>query len=285
MKVLVLGAGGMAGHTVALYLRDNDIEVDTLSAKTALDKNTHLVDVLDKPELSAVLKQTSYDAVINCIGILVKQSEEHKDLAVYINSYLPHYLESFYKNSKTKVIHISTDAVFSSENSPYTENADYNSKLFYGRSKALGEIINLKDLTFRTSIIGPDMNKEGTGLFNWFYSQKGDITGYTSALWNGVTTLELAKAILAALKQNLSGLYHLSPTESISKYDLLLLFKEVFTKQDVHIKSVPGSSTNTILVNTRKDFDFTIPEYRTMIHDMKAWIDQHPKLYRHYESR
>ncbi len=282
-RILVLGAGGMAGHVTTLFLRESGFIVDTLSASNRLDENTWLIDVSDRQKLEDVLNSNSYDFVINCIGLLVKESDERRDLAVYLNSYLPRFLEKYYKSSKTRVIHISTDDVFSSDGRPHQENSSYDGESFYGRTKALGEIINAKDLTFRMSVVGPDTKMSGTGLFNWFYNQTGEIHGYTNAMWNGITTLVLAKAIKAAIEQNLTGLYHLVPKNNISKYSLLQLFKTVFDRQDLMIKPVEALAVDKTLLNTRQDFNYNVPDYSTMVSDMKVWIDRHPKLYKHYE--
>jgi dTDP-4-dehydrorhamnose reductase len=283
MKILVLGAGGMAGHVISLYLRESGHQVDTLSANNSLDQKTILLDVRQQDKLAELLKSGQYDAVVNCIGILVKQSESRKDLASYLNAYLPHFLEEFYKDTTTKVIHLSTDCVFSGKNAPYKEDSAYDGEVFYDRSKALGEIINDKDLTFRMSIIGPDMMESGIGLFNWFFEQSGDITGYTTAIWSGITTIELAKGIEAALQQNLSGLYHLVPDGNISKFELLNLFKEVFDRQDITITPKEVDNIDKTLLNTRRDFNFKVLDYKPMIEEMKAWITNHESYYKHYK--
>lgn len=283
MKVLVLGAGGMAGHVVATYLQENGYSVDTISARNRLNDQTFLIDVTDNAKLRSFLQDHKYDVVINCIGILVKQSDDRKDLSTYLNSYLPHFLEEFYKNTPTKIIHLSTDCVFSGKNAPYDEKSSYDGELFYDRSKALGEIINGKDLTFRMSIIGPDMQKSGIGLFNWFYAQTGEISGYTKAIWTGVTTIELAKAIKAAIEQNLTGLYQLVPNESISKYDLLKLFVKVFNRKDIKVNPSDGVTLNKTLVNTRTDFNFSVSDYETMLTEMNDWIKNHD-IYPHYKK-
>lgn len=275
----------MAGHVVATYLSENGYEVDTLSAKNKLNRETVLIDVADLEKLSAYLKDKSYDVIVNCIGLLVKQSEDRKDLATYLNSFIPHFLENFYTNTSTKIIHLSTDCVFSGKNAPYKEKSSYDGDLFYDRSKALGELFNDKDLTLRMSIIGPDMQKNGTGLFNWFYAQSGDVSGYTSAIWNGVTTIVLAQAIAAAIEQNLKGLYHLVPEFNISKFDLLVLFKEIFKRKDIKLHPTNKISLDKTLVNTRVDFEFSIPDYPRMITEMKSWIDSHKSLYPQYGER
>ena len=94
----------------------------------------------------------------------------------------------------------------------------------YARNKALGEVVNEMDLTIRTSIIGPELKHNGTGLLDWFLKQTNDIKGYSKAYWSGVTTLELAKAIHEFIKQDIHGLFQLCPDEKISKYDLLNIF-------------------------------------------------------------
>jgi dTDP-4-dehydrorhamnose reductase len=133
------------------------------------------------------------------------------------------------------------------------------------------------------SIIGPDRHENGTGLFNWFMKQQGPIRGYTKAFWNGITTIELARAIKAAIEQNISGLYHLVPRETIDKYHLLLLFKDVFNREDVTIEPFDDFAVDKTLVNTRRDFQFEVSPYRQQIENMKIWIGEH-KNYYHYQS-
>lgn len=284
-KVLVLGAGGMAGHVIATHLSELNYDVTTLSANNKLDNKTILLDVTDFKSLSTFLDRNTFDIIINGIGVLVKKSEERKDIASLLNAYLPHFLENYCKNLHTRVIHLSTDCVFSGEHAPYTEQSSYDGKLFYDQSKALGEIINESDLTFRMSIIGPDMNKEGVGLFNWFFHQTGNIEGYKKALWNGITTIELAKGIDAAIKQNLTGLYHLVPERNISKFDLINEFIKAFNRDDINLLPSEKPMPNKTLVNTRKDFNYTVKDYPDMIKEMKEWIDARPHLYPNYGKK
>lgn len=283
-RLLVMGAGGMAGHVISTYfLEKPEYYVITTSASNRVTDSTVLLDITDQAALNNFLDNNSFDIVINCIGMLVKASEERKDLAVYLNSYLPHLLEERYKETNTKIIHLSTDCVFSGQNAPYTEDSWPDGDLFYDRSKALGEINNTKDLTFRMSIIGPDSQPKGIGLFNWFYSQTGELKGYRTAIWNGVTTITLAHAIDKAIQQNLTGLYHLVPEANISKYSLLELFKTTFQRDDITVTPVDTVSLDKTLVNTRTDFSFIIPSYPAMVAEMKEWITSHPELYAHYE--
>ena len=286
-RVLVLGASGMLGHIVALYLREQGYSVDTVVNSGHFDDKSFKINLMDKNAFELFLseKKSDYDYVINAVGILVQLSDARKDLAAYINAYLPHQLEYFFKDTPTKIIHYSTDCVFSGKNGPYIEKAFQDGELFYDKSKALGEIINDKDLTFRQSIIGPDLSEKGTGLFNWFMSQQDQVNGFSGAIWNGVTTLELAKATKDAIEQNLIGLYHLTPPQNINKYELLKLFNTTFNKGMMVQEDTKSMNLDKTLVNTRSDFDHAVPDYPTMIAEMKDWIDQHADLYKHYKEK
>lgn len=282
MRILVLGSAGMLGHIVVRYFKENtNYEVYGL-ARRKIEEDTILMDVTQK-EFIGFLNENTFDVIINCIGILNKSAEDNKANAVYLNSYLPHMLETFFQHTDTRIIQISTDCVFSGEKGNYNENSLKDGLTFYDRSKALGEIENKKDLTLRMSIIGPDVNEKGIGLFNWFMRSTGIIYGYSQVFWNGVTTLELAKGILAAIDQNLTGLYHFVPDTNICKYDLLNLFRYVFRREDIKIIPVNEPSINKTLINTRTDFSYSIPSYEIMIYELKSYIDSHRYLYPQYE--
>lgn len=285
MKVLVLGASGMAGHTISLYFHENGHEVTTLTRSPFfIGNNINMSIIIETlPKLQSIIETNKYDAIINCIGILNKNAENQKDMAVFLNSYLPHYLSKITQNMETKIIHMSTDCVFSGRKGNYVEEAFKDGETFYDRSKALGELNDNKNLTFRNSIIGPDINENGIGLFNWFMKQEGGISGYDKAIWSGVTTLTLAKAMEAALEQNLTGLYNLVNNDSINKYEMLILFNELFKKNSLNIKPESNLVIDKSLKNTRKDFKFVIPSYEDMFIEMKAWIKNHENLYSQYK--
>ena len=281
-KIVVLGAGGMAGHMIALFLREQGHEVIAVSAHHMLDSSTVRLDVTDTPTFHNFLDNTPCDIIINCIALLVKPSEERKDQAVYLNAFLPHFLEHYYAHSPTKIIHIGSDGVFSGRRPENKEDDFCDGESFYGRSKALGDIKNSKDLTLRLSIIGPDMRKPGQGLLHWFLQQQGTVHGYSNIFWNGITTLELAKAIDQAIAQGITGIYHLAPEESISKYDLLQLFQEVFQVPHLQITPSEGTGINSRLINTRSDFNYKVPGYKQMIVELKDWMEEHKEIYKHY---
>lgn len=282
MRVLLLGATGMAGHTISIYFKEAGHDITALSRSKFEYCNNIICDVTNFDFLTKLIKEGKYDAVINAIGILNQDAEENKSLAVLLNSYLPHYLSDITKDINTKVIHMSTDCVFSGKTGGYSETSFRDGEAFYDRSKALGELENNKDLTFRNSIIGPDLSKNGIGLFNWFMKQKGEIYGFTKAIWTGVTTITLAKAMEKALEEDLTGLYNLVNNESISKFNLLKLFNKYMKENATTILPSDKIKVDKSLINTRNDFSFTVPGYEEMVIEMKEWIEKHKTLYPHY---
>jgi len=281
--IIILGVNGMAGHVITTGLCEdkNNYEVISVARSSSEIKPTVILDVSNFRALKSLIVSTEPDVIINCIGILNKTAENNPDQAILINSYLPHFLESTTKSTKTKVIHISTDCVFSGEEGSYLESSLKNGFGYYAQSKALGELNNPKDLTFRTSIIGPELNKNGIGLFHWFTNQNEEVKGYTKVFWTGVTTIELLNAIKYALENDLVGLYHLVNSEKISKFNLISLFNEVFCT-DLSIIPYDEYSIDKSLINTRSDFSFHVKGYKEMIVEMKKWINNHKELYKHY---
>ena len=234
-----------------------------------------VMDVTDFKFLNEIINEGNFDFIINCIGILNATAEDNPDQAILVNAYLPHFLERVTKKFSTRIIHLSTDCVFSGTKGGYIETDLKDGDGFYGQSKALGELDNDKDLTIRTSIIGPDLNLDGVGLFNWFIQQKGLINGFTNAYWSGITTIQLAKSVIEVifLKEKLTGIYHLTNNEKINKFSLLILFQQVFEKRDTKIAESENYKVDKSLVNTRDDFQLEIPTYHQMIMEMKQWME------------
>ena len=220
-----------------------------------------------------------YDVVINCIGLLNQFAESAPEKAIYINSYLPHLIVSWLKDTSTRFIQMSTDCVFAGNTGPYDEDSFPDGKSYYDRTKALGEVNDEKNLSFRNSIIGPDINENGIGLFHWFMQQNGSINGFTKAIWTGVTTLTLAKAMECAIQTDLSGLYNLVNNDSINKYDLLCLFNRYFRNDELTINQSDKLVLDKTLLCKRTDFDFVVPSYEQMIIEMKEWVNNHKEIY------
>lgn len=279
MKILVLGASGMAGHVVALYLQEQGHDVTAYTRRPFQYCENIIGDVTDTENLKHFLLKGNYDTVINCIGLLNQFAENNPANAIFINSYIPHFIVDSLKDRNTRLIQMSTDCVFAGNTGPYTEDSFPDGRSYYDRTKALGEINDEKNLTFRNSIVGPDINEKGIGLFHWFMKQEGTIKGYTDAIWTGVTTLTLAKAMEHALAVNLTGLYNLVNNTSISKYDLLCLFNMHFRNNKLRIEPDSKLKLDKSLRNNRRDFDFVVPSYEEMVKEMKQWVDTHKELY------
>jgi len=153
----------------------------------------------------------------------------------------------------------------------------------YARAKGLGEVINDKHLTIRTSVIGPELkNDRDEELFHWFMSQSGEISGYTKAIWSGVTSIELAKAVKWSIDKNITGLYHITNNSSISKYNLLKLLKK-YTKKNIIIKPYDCKDVDKSFIDTRLLLDYEIPSYERMVSDMVDLILKNRSLYSQYK--
>lgn len=282
MKILVLGGTGMAGHLISLYFKEHGYDVTAFVTKPFYLCPYILGNALDFKQLEEIIRFGKYDVIINCIGILNKFAEDNLNVAKRLNADLPHFIADTISSLPCKLIHMSTDCVFAGNTGPYSEYSLRDGQSVYDRTKAEGEVNDDKNLTFRNSIIGPDMKELGIGLFNWFMKQQLEIRGYTKVIWTGVTTLVLARAMEAAIHQNLCGLYNLVNNESISKYDLLSLFNEYCKVNPISIRPTDEIILNKALICTRTDFDFVVPSYKQMVVDMKEWIDNHKDIYPEY---
>lgn len=242
-RVLVLGGSGMLGHAVCRYFCnrfDAYTVVRSAESFSALPKqNTRRL--AEGESIGDLICQLAPRVVVNCIGV-VKQSPRMDDLedVISTNALLPHRLESCCRREGARLIHISTDCVFSGSKGNYSETDTADADDLYGRSKLLGEVSSYGCLTLRTSIIGREVGTH-RGLLEWLLGRAGlAVQGYTRSWFSGVTTLELAK-ILAGIIQNhrdLSGVYHVASSR-ISKHDLLLALDEVY---DLDVTVIPNES-------------------------------------------
>lgn len=247
MNLLVLGGSGMLGHKMWQVARAQCATRATVrgSADSMVrygfprDEVIPGVDAADFDSVIRALDAARPDVVLNCIGI-IKQLAAASDpvVSIGVNSLFPHRLHALCRSAGTRLIHISTDCVFSGRKGCYTEDDFPDADDLYGRSKFLGEVEGDGAVTLRTSIIGREL--AGTsGLVEWFLSRRGGwVEGYTDAIFSGSTTLALARVILDVARSHsgLSGVYHVS-VEPISKYDLLRLLNEAF---DARVEIVPS---------------------------------------------
>jgi len=240
-RILILGATGMLGSTLFRSFA-KDPQFISFGTIRGFDANQNFLPKLHEAIISNVsvegeaglLKAISIskpEVVINCIGI-IKQLPSAKDslVSLAINSMLPHRLEKYCEAINARLIHFSTDCVFSGNSGQYKEEDFPDCNDLYGRTKLLGEVCAQNSITLRTSIIGHELCRSSS-LIDWFLSQNGEINGYTNAFFSGLPTIEVARVIKDYVIPNrsLSGLYHLS-VDKISKYELLNLVAKVYKK-------------------------------------------------------
>tara|TARA_Y100000591_G_C21829705_1_gene698859 strand:- start:98 stop:958 length:861 start_codon:yes stop_codon:yes gene_type:complete len=239
IKILILGSTGMMGSTISKILKNDErfeilcsyksskkIKIIKLNAKQKIKLNVNNLN-----EIKRIINKFEPDYLINCVG-LIKQLFNKKNIkkARYLNSILPKKLSKFADKKKFKIIHLSTDCVFSGKRGNYKELDKPDATDFYGISKFKGEVRSKNVLNIRTSIIGHEVNTSYS-LLNWFLKQK-IVNGFKKAFFSGLTTLELSKIIIneVILKNKISnGLFHVSGPK-ISKLNLLKIIKKIYKK-------------------------------------------------------
>jgi dTDP-4-dehydrorhamnose reductase len=279
-KILIVGSKGMAGHIIRqLLIESNSFEVIDISRDNQSFKSTYSFDLTDLEQLQKILQIEKPDVIINCVGILNQAAENNPEKSIFINSFIPHYLSGRCK----RLIHISTDCVFNGSKGNYIENDPKDGYGVYAESKSLGEVTYGPHLTIRTSIIGPELKSNGSGLLHWFLNQTGQIKGYSNALWSGVTTLQLANFIKDLVdKPEITGLIHYTNNTKISKLDLLKLVSMIFKKK-IDILPFEDYHVDKSLVNTRSETNLLIPNYETMLRELFNFMYNHrDNLYRQY---
>lgn len=249
-RLLIIGAGGMLGSTLFRYfVARNEYNVTgTVRSVSPLAgfvtlNNCNLisnVDVENSDHLLRVFDQVRPDIVVNCVGVVKQLAEAEDALAsIPLNSLLPHVLARLCAVVGSRLIHISTDCVFSGQKGEYHENDTPDARDLYGRSKLIGELDYPHALTIRTSLIGHELNGRRS-LVNWFLDQEGTVKGFTKAIFSGLPTIEIANVLESHVFNNskLHGLYHIS-ADPISKYNLLVLINSIYSK---NIDIIPDDS-------------------------------------------
>lgn len=242
MKILVLGASGLIGSTMLRVLSDRldwqvygSLRSDAVRPffpKISPDKLISHLDVDNFFHITEAINKIRPNVVINCIGATKHKKEGNNPInAIELNALLPHRLAEVCALSDARLIHISTDCVFSGNAGFYTESSIADADDVYGRSKALGEVCYGGALTLRTSTIGHELHTN-YGLLNWFLSQKETCKGFNKAIFSGLPTVVFAQVVRDVVLENtqLTGLYHVA-AEPISKYDLLQLIAEIYKKE------------------------------------------------------
>lgn len=246
MKILILGGDGMLGHQLLLaWQKRHQVRVTLRQSSDAYrqhgifnaDNSYFNVDVRNMNELLEICTTFRPEAIVNAVGI-VKQRPTAKEVipSLEINAMLPHRLALLAQTISARLIHMSTDCVFTGSKGNYTEQDLPDAADLYGRSKLLGEVDMPGCVTLRTSIIGLELaNKKS--LIEWFLAQRGKIKGFARAIYSGVTTLEMSRIIERVLLQhsNLQGLWHVA-ANPIDKFSLLQKLKEDLDRTDVDIE-------------------------------------------------
>lgn len=241
MRVLVVGANGMIGSAVLRVLSENcdwevfgtvrDDAVKRFFSSLVAQRVVPNVDVEHVDALVEVLNQVRPNVVVNCAGLTKHKPEAENPLvSIPINTIMPHRLAGLCKLVGARLIHVSTDCVFSGEKGAYSEDDSTDAHDVYGKSKALGEVQYPHTITLRTSTIGHELNSQH-GLLDWFLAQRGQCKGFTRAVFSGLPTVVFAQVIRDVVipRDGLSGLYHVA-AKPIGKFDLLKLIAEVYGK-------------------------------------------------------
>jgi dTDP-4-dehydrorhamnose reductase len=249
LKVLVCGVTGMLGNAVFRVLsRSKEVETFGTQRQKSLhplfaphDADKILMGIEAAPDpFSTVLSEIKPDVVINCIGVVKQLTDAKNPLKILpLNSLFPHHLAGLCATSNARLIHISTDCVFSGSKGNYSEGDTPDARDLYGLSKFLGEVDAPNCITLRTSIVGHELGTQKHGLIDWFLSSEGQVKGFKKAIFSGLPTNELARVILKHVIPNpaLSGLYQVAAAP-IAKYDLLKIVAEVYSKK---IEIVPDN--------------------------------------------
>jgi dTDP-4-dehydrorhamnose reductase len=253
MKIIVLGAAGMLGHKMFQVLQArfpntcatmhgsvNDRGLSNISLFQHGKVFAH-VDAENFPSLSSLLRRLEPDVVVNCIGVIKQRTEAKAAIpSITLNALLPHLLAEVCSEWGGRLIHFSTDCVFSGERGNYTEDDPSDAKDLYGKTKYLGEVATDNAITLRTSIIGRELSHHQS-LLDWFLSQNNTtVQGFTRALYSGVTTNHLAEVVGNLIEHHptLSGLYQVTG-HTISKYDLLCLLRDAWK---LNIEIIPNET-------------------------------------------
>jgi dTDP-4-dehydrorhamnose reductase len=282
VRVLVLGGGGMLGHKLAQRLSGGfDVwttvrgSSDSYARYQLIDRAKTLggVDVLNWDSLVDAMSQVRPDAVINCVGIIKQLASAHDPVvSLSINSLLSHRLQRLSVATRARLIHISTDCVFSGRKGMYTEDDPSDALDLYGRTKFLGETTGEGALTIRTSIIGRELATR-SGLVEWFLSERGGrVKGYRKAIYTGFTTEQMCRIVGSLLRDRpgLHGTIQVS-SDPITKYDLLLLLRDAYNL-DIDIIPDDEVQIDRSLDSTRfrRLTGFVPPSWFEMVAEMAA---------------
>tara|TARA_R110002072_G_scaffold162265_1_gene314222 strand:- start:6190 stop:7068 length:879 start_codon:yes stop_codon:yes gene_type:complete len=291
MKILILGGDGMIGHKMVQVLgaQNNEIVISVrekrdLSLKSFSSKSKVFFNDFLKENVLNFLDKVNPDVIINAIGVTIRRGAA-KNIAdtIYLNSFFPHQLSNWALKFNKRLIHFSTDCVFSGSEGSYLEDTIPNALDYYGKTKGLGEVFSKNALTLRSSMIGPELFNK-TELFEWIINNKEkEINGFSRVMYSGVTTVYMASLIADLIEnhKDLSGIYNIA-SNPISKFELLHLINDNFDlglviNKDKSITSnktldpskienelgIKSPSWNELIIELKKDYMHFIDLYKT----------------------
>ncbi|MDB9903030.1 SDR family oxidoreductase [Flavobacteriaceae bacterium] len=291
MKILILGGDGMIGHKMAQVLSNfNHQIIVSIREQRELTKQcfssqvkVFFNDFLKENALN-FLDKVNPDVIVNAIGVTIRRgAAENIADTIYINSYFPHQLANWAGIHNKRLIHFSTDCVFSGSEGSYSEDATPNAIDYYGKTKGLGEVFSKNALTLRSSMIGPELFNK-TELFEWVINNKEkEINGFSRVIYSGVTTVYMARLVVDLIEnhKNLSGIYNIA-SNPISKFELLHLINDNFDlglviNKDQSIISnktldpskidnelgIKSPSWSELIIELKKDYMHFIDLYKT----------------------
>jgi dTDP-4-dehydrorhamnose reductase len=279
MRVLILGGDGMMGHQLYRFLRTGHEVRVTLRQREGDYARFNLfepaaayygIEVTALELLQRVVGDSRPQVVVNCVGIVKQRPTAREAIpSIAINALLPHQLAQLCEQQGARLVHLSTDCVFSGRKGNYREDDFPDANDLYGRTKLLGEVCEPHCLTLRTSIIGWELSRKKS-LLEWLVAQSGTIKGFTKAIYSGFSTMEMARIIERMIREfpAVSGIYQVS-SEPISKYDLLVRMNE---RLGLGLEIEPDDQffCDRSLDSTRfrKEFDYTPPTWETMLGEL-----------------
>jgi len=295
-KIVVLGAAGMLGHKMFQRLRTQFPGTiaslrkpsacppfDRIELFQGADVRTG-IDVMEFDALGAWLSEIRPDYIVNCIGVIKQRPTAQEAIpTITINALLPHRLAALAAGWNGRLIHFSTDCVFSGSRGAYTEDDESDAHDLYGRSKFLGEAAGPNALTLRTSIIGREL-VEHRSLLDWFLAQKGRTArGFRRVIYAGVTTNHLADLVAEIIRNHpdLSGLYQ-AASSPISKYDLLCLLRDAYAL-DVEIITDDAEQSDRSMIGQKLHgaIGYTAPSWPELVNQLatdrtpyQSWLSQ-----------
>ncbi|MFQ5346151.1 MAG: dTDP-4-dehydrorhamnose reductase family protein [Mariprofundus sp.] len=284
MRILILGGDGMLGHQLLKSWQGNHEVRVTLRGDAmryadyglfSSENSFYGMDVLDFPALEKTVRLFRPEAIVNAVGIVKQRAEAHDTiLSLEVNALLPHRLSQLCGEIDARLIHLSTDCVFSGDRGMYTENDLEDARDLYGRSKLMGEVHDAHAVTLRTSIIGLELSRNKS-LIEWFLAQSGQVKGFTRAIYSGFTTCEMARIIEHVLLdyRSISGLWHVA-SEPISKYALLSELRDLMQRRDIELLSENDFFCQRSLDATRFNTEtgYQPPSWHEMLRELAADI-------------